>query len=140
MAPMTTAARPPLGRSLLRLFTVQGSWNYERMQGIGMGVAEQPLIRDLEGNGTAYRAAVARAAHFFNAHPYLCGLAVGATARAEHDATADFGARAHRGGARARPLGDLRFPDRVQHRSRRIAVVGAAGRLGVRRAGRNGAA
>ncbi|PYO41811.1 MAG: hypothetical protein DMD33_12520 [Gemmatimonadetes bacterium] len=82
---MTTAARPPLGRSLLRLFTVQGSWNYERMQGIGMGVAEQPLIRDLEGNGTAYRAAVARAAHFFNAHPYLCGLAVGATARAEHD-------------------------------------------------------
>ena len=84
---MTTAsrARPPLARSLLRLFTVQGSWNYERMQGIGMGVAEQPLIRDLSGNGTTYRAAVARAAHFFNAHPYLCGLAVGATARAEHD-------------------------------------------------------
>jgi mannose PTS system EIID component len=78
-------ARPPLARSLLRLFTVQGSWNYERMQGIGMGVAEQPLIRDLSGNGSAYRAAVARAAHFFNAHPYLCGLAVGATARAEHD-------------------------------------------------------
>ncbi|HEV2750598.1 MAG TPA: PTS system mannose/fructose/sorbose family transporter subunit IID [Gemmatimonadales bacterium] len=84
---MTTASgtRPPLARSLLRLFTVQGSWNYERMQGIGMGVAEQPLIRDLSGNGTRYRAAVARAAHFFNAHPYLCGLAVGATARAEHD-------------------------------------------------------
>jgi len=78
-------ARPPLARSLLRLFAVQGSWNYERMQGIGMGVAEQPLIRDLSGNGTTYRAAVARAAHFFNAHPYLCGLAVGATARAEHD-------------------------------------------------------
>lgn len=87
---MTTASppskvRPPLGRALLRLFTVQGSWNYERMQGIGMGVAEQPLIRDLAGNGTVYRAAVARAAQFFNAHPYLCGLAVGATARAEHD-------------------------------------------------------
>ncbi len=85
---MTSAsppARPPLGSALLRLFTVQGSWNYERMQGIGMGVAEQPLIRDLAGNGTAYRAAVARAAQFFNAHPYLCGLAVGATARAEHE-------------------------------------------------------
>ncbi|HZI20910.1 MAG TPA: PTS system mannose/fructose/sorbose family transporter subunit IID [Gemmatimonadales bacterium] len=85
---MSTAgppARPSLGRALLRLFTVQGSWNYERMQGIGMGVSEQPLIRDLAGNGTAYRAAVARAAQFFNAHPYLCGLAVGATARAEHD-------------------------------------------------------
>jgi PTS system mannose-specific IID component len=79
--------RPPLGRSLLRLFTVQGSWNYERMQGVGMGVAEEPLLRDLQtgGNGARYRAAVARGAHFFNAHPYLCGLAVGAAARAEHD-------------------------------------------------------
>lgn len=78
----------PLGRSLLRLFTVQGSWDYERMQGVGMGVAEEPLLRDLRGegsNGTTYHAALARGAHFFNAHPYLCGLAVGATARAEHD-------------------------------------------------------
>ena len=80
-------ARPALGRSLLRLFTVQGSWNYERMQGVGMGVAEEPLLRDLRvaGDGAAYRSAVARGAHFFNAHPYLCGLAVGAAARAEHD-------------------------------------------------------
>ncbi len=78
---------PSLGRSLLRLFTVQGSWDYERMQGIGVGVAEEPLLQDLEasGNGAAYRAAVARGAHFFNAHPYLCGLAVGAAARAEHE-------------------------------------------------------
>ncbi len=83
----TTRARPPLGRTLLRLFTVQGSWDYERMQGVGMGVAEEPLLRDLRrgGNGTAYHSAVARGAHFFNAHPYLCGLAVGATARAEHE-------------------------------------------------------
>ncbi len=80
-------ARPALGRSLLRLFTVQGSWNYERMQGVGMGVAEEPLLRDLRvaGDGAAYRSAVARGAHFFNAHPYLCGLAVGAAARAEHE-------------------------------------------------------
>src|SRR5205085_2282072 len=49
--------------------------------------AEEPLLRDLRvaGNGAAYRAAVARGAHFFNAHPYLCGLAVGAAARAEHE-------------------------------------------------------
>ena len=78
---------PALRRSLLRLFTVQGSYNYERMQGIGVGVAEEPLLRDLRasGNGAAYRAAVARGARFFNAHPYLCGLAVGAAARAEHE-------------------------------------------------------
>jgi PTS system mannose-specific IID component len=87
MAAVTRASRPPLGRSLLRLFTVQGSWNYERLQGIGVGVAEEPLLRDLRasGNGAAYHAAVARGAHFFNAHPYLCGLAVGAAARAEHE-------------------------------------------------------
>src|SRR2546421_6453146 len=90
VAAMSTAPhprRPAFGRSLLRLFTVQGSWNYERMQGVGMGVAEEPLLRDLRvaGNGAVYRAAVARGAHFFNAHPYLCGLAVGAAARAEHE-------------------------------------------------------
>ena len=74
-----------LGRALLRLFAVQGSYNYERMLGLGVGVAEEPLLRDLADG--QYRPAVARGAHFFNAHPYLIGLAVGAAARAEHDGT-----------------------------------------------------
>lgn len=79
--------RSGLGSSLLRLFSVQGSWDYERLQGVGMGVAEEPLLRDfvVRGDSATYRAAVARSAHFFNAHPYLCGLAVGAVARAEHE-------------------------------------------------------
>src|SRR5437879_8966291 len=72
-----------LGRALLRLFAVQGSYNYERMLGVGVGVAEEPLLRDLADG--KYRPAVARGAHFFNSHPYLTGLAVGAAARAEHD-------------------------------------------------------
>jgi PTS system mannose-specific IID component len=85
MAAIAPAAR--LGRAFLRLFTVQGSWNYERMLGVGFGVAEEPLLRDLGGgrDGAAYRAAVARGGRFFNAHPYLAGLAVGAAARAEHE-------------------------------------------------------
>jgi mannose/fructose/N-acetylgalactosamine-specific phosphotransferase system component IID len=76
-----------LANSFLRLFAVQGSWNYQRMLGIGVGVAEEPLLRDLKNgqDDAAYRAAVARGARFFNAHPYLAGLAVGAAARAEHD-------------------------------------------------------
>jgi PTS system mannose-specific IID component len=77
------AMRAPLARVLLRLFAVQGSYNYERMLGVGVGVAQEPLLRDLDGG--LYRPAVARGAHFFNAHPYLIGLAVGAAARAEHD-------------------------------------------------------
>lgn len=75
--------RSRLARSLLRLFAVQGTYNYERMLGVGVGVAEEPLLRDLADG--KYRPAVARGAHFFNAHPYLIGLAVGAAARAEHD-------------------------------------------------------
>jgi len=79
--------KPRLGLSLLRLFTVQGSWTYERMIGVGVGVAEEPLLRDLPGGpgGAAYRAAVARGARYFNAHPYLAGLAVGAAAKAEYE-------------------------------------------------------
>jgi len=75
--------RPSLAAALLRLFAVQGSYNYERMLGVGVGVAEEPLLRDLDDG--KYRPAVARGAHFFNAHPYLVGLAIGAAARAEHD-------------------------------------------------------
>lgn len=85
---VTPPASPPLAASFLRLFMVQASWNYDRLLGVGMGVAEEPLLRGLRrtgGDGTAYRAAVARGAHFFNAHPYLCGLAVGAAARAEYE-------------------------------------------------------
>jgi len=80
--------KTPLAAAFLRLFTVQASWNYDRMVGLGMGIAEEPLLRSLRNgteDGPAYRAAVARGAQFFNAHPYLCGLAVGATARAERE-------------------------------------------------------
>ena len=78
---------PGLGASALRLFTVQGSWNYERMLGVGLGFVTEPLLRDLPGGplGPAYRSALARATGYFNAHPYLVGLAAGALARAEHD-------------------------------------------------------
>ncbi|HUC40957.1 MAG TPA: PTS system mannose/fructose/sorbose family transporter subunit IID [Gemmatimonadales bacterium] len=75
-----------LARALLRLFAVQGSYNYERMLGVGVGVAEEPLLRDLAKE--KYRPAVARGAHFFNSHPYMAGLAIGAAARAEHDGAA----------------------------------------------------
>jgi PTS system mannose-specific IID component len=71
----------------LRLFTVQGSWNYDRMIGVGLGETVAPLLRDLPGgrDGARYREALARASGYFNAHPYLAGVAAGALARAEHD-------------------------------------------------------
>lgn len=74
-------------RALLRLLAVQGAWNYERMIGVGMGYASQPLLSDLEtSDPERHREATSRSAEFFNCHPYLAGLALGAAARAEHDA------------------------------------------------------
>ncbi|HEX6645393.1 MAG TPA: PTS system mannose/fructose/sorbose family transporter subunit IID [Gemmatimonadales bacterium] len=69
-----------------RLYAIQGAWNYERMIGIGMGYAAEPLLEELERADPArHREAVARSAEFFNSHPYLAGVALGASVRAEYD-------------------------------------------------------
>ncbi|MCL6650437.1 MAG: PTS system mannose/fructose/sorbose family transporter subunit IID [Chloroflexi bacterium] len=72
---------------LLRLLAVQGSWNYETMVGTGVGFCLEPALRHLPGGvgGDRYREALARECEYFNAHPYLCAVAVGALARAELD-------------------------------------------------------
>jgi mannose/fructose/N-acetylgalactosamine-specific phosphotransferase system component IID len=75
----------PRLRALLRLISLQASYTYERMQGIGIAVAEEPLLEALRDDPERARAARARSAQYFNAHPYLAGAAVGALARAELD-------------------------------------------------------
>lgn len=78
---------PGLVPTVLRLLVVQASWTYERMQGVGIGFASVPLLRGI--SDPARRAAAqARATEYFNAHPYLDGIAVGAAARAELDGVA----------------------------------------------------
>lgn len=71
----------------LRLFAVQGSWNYEILIGNGIGFCVEPALRLLPGGrgGERYRGALARQSRYFNAHPYLASVAVGALARAELD-------------------------------------------------------
>lgn len=71
----------------LRLLAIQGSWNYEILLGNGVGFCIEPALRQLPGGagGAAYRAALARQSNYFNAHPYLASVAVGALARAELD-------------------------------------------------------
>ena len=65
-------------RALLRLMAVQGAWSYERMIGVGMGYAAEPLLKDLGAVEPArLPEATARSAEFFNCHPYLAGLALG---------------------------------------------------------------
>lgn len=90
MATPIVGRRLPLrtrGAMLLRLFTMQGAWNYETMLGNGIAFAMEPALRRLPGGkgGERYRAAMARHAGYFNAHPYLASVAVGALARAELD-------------------------------------------------------
>lgn len=88
---MTTAPPPlPLRTQMamfLRLLAIQGSWNYETLIGTGTGFCVEPALRLLPGgpDGEPYRAALARQSQYFNAHPYMAAVAVGALARAELD-------------------------------------------------------
>jgi PTS system mannose-specific IID component len=74
-------------RALLRLLAVQGTWNYERMLGVSMGYAAEPLLEDLKTvDPVRHGEAVVRSTEFFNCNPNLAGLALGAMARAEYEA------------------------------------------------------
>jgi mannose PTS system EIID component len=80
----------PLGTRLsmmLRMLAIQGSWNYEILMGNGIGFCIEPALRLLpEGiHSPEFKAALARQSRYFNAHPYLASVAVGALARAELD-------------------------------------------------------
>jgi PTS system mannose-specific IID component len=69
----------------IRTLAIQGSWNYETLLGNGVGFALEPVLRQLPGgvHTDAFKAAVTRESAYFNAHPYLASVAVGALARAE---------------------------------------------------------
>ena len=69
------------------LFAMQGAFNYETMIGNGLAFAMEPALRRLPGGprGPAYAAALGRHSGYFNAHPYLASVAVGALMRAELD-------------------------------------------------------
>lgn len=92
IAPTPTARAPhlPMGTRvhiLMRLLAIQGSWNYEILLGNGIGFCVEPALRLLpEGiHSDRFKAAMARQSQYFNAHPYLASIAVGALARAELD-------------------------------------------------------
>jgi PTS system mannose-specific IID component len=71
----------------IRLLAIQGSWNYEILLGNGIGFCIEPALHLLPGgiHTPAFHQALARESRYFNAHPYLASVAVGALARAELD-------------------------------------------------------
>ena len=92
MTEMPVAPRLPFRTAtamLVRMLAVQASWNYETMLGNGIGFSMEPALRALPGGrtGVPYHEALARETHYFNAHPYLAAVAVGALARVELDGT-----------------------------------------------------
>ncbi|MEP6621180.1 MAG: PTS system mannose/fructose/sorbose family transporter subunit IID [bacterium] len=68
-----------------RTLAIQGSWNYETLLGNGIGFCVEPALRLLPGgtHGAQFKAALTRQSAYFNAHPYLASVAVGALARTE---------------------------------------------------------
>ncbi|MGH7712293.1 MAG: PTS system mannose/fructose/sorbose family transporter subunit IID [Gemmatimonadaceae bacterium] len=109
---MTTPA-PPLpfrthAAMFFRLLAIQGSWNYETLIGTGTGYCIEPALRFLPGgkDGAAYRDALGRESQYFNAHPYLAAVAIGALARAELEGEAPKQIERYRR-ALCSPLGSL---------------------------------
>lgn len=87
---MTAPEKLPLrtrATIFVRMLAIQGSWNYETLLGNGIGFAMEPALRLLPGgpHTPEFKSALARQSRYFNAHPYLAGVAVGALARAELD-------------------------------------------------------
>ncbi|HEU4996606.1 MAG TPA: PTS system mannose/fructose/sorbose family transporter subunit IID [Gemmatimonadaceae bacterium] len=72
---------------LLRTLAIQGAWNYETLLGNGIGFCIEPALRLLPGgvHTPRFKEAMARQSKYFNAHPYLASVAVGALARVELD-------------------------------------------------------
>ncbi|MEO8621313.1 MAG: PTS system mannose/fructose/sorbose family transporter subunit IID [bacterium] len=93
---MTAAIRPMPGAAprvsaltwvniFTRTLAIQGSWNYETLLGNGIGFCVEPALRLLPGgvHSAEFKAALARQSTYFNAHPYMTSVAIGALARAE---------------------------------------------------------
>ena len=79
----------PVGAAVLlqvlwRSFFFLAAANYQRMQNVGFGYAMLPALERLH-TGEALRAATARHLEFFNSHPYMAGLILGASVRIEED-------------------------------------------------------
>ena len=83
---MEEQARPPLLPHFLRLFFLQALWNYQNLQGTGFLFALIPFLskqKDKEDEDHA------KYHGFFNAHPYMASLAIGATLRREATSSQD---------------------------------------------------
>ncbi|MGE5673535.1 MAG: PTS system mannose/fructose/sorbose family transporter subunit IID [Mycobacterium leprae] len=78
-----TITRADLRTLFYRSFALQGSFNYERMQGLGFAWALLPLIKKLYSTKEERAAALKRHLAFFNTHPWTAGPIFGMVASME---------------------------------------------------------
>ncbi|PLX95600.1 MAG: hypothetical protein C0621_03390 [Desulfuromonas sp.] len=83
---MTTSALPFTTRlhCLLRAFLLQGSWNFERMQSLGVLYALLPGLRRIYP-AEQLPAEAKRHLDYFNSHPFLAASILGATLNLEQE-------------------------------------------------------
>ncbi len=79
---MVKIGRWKLFQVWLRLLLLQGSWNFERLQGGGWFYAMAPILRLLYGEKEMLRIAREHVG-YFNTHPYLAPAVAGAVIRLE---------------------------------------------------------
>jgi mannose/fructose/N-acetylgalactosamine-specific phosphotransferase system component IID len=70
---------------LLRSFTIQASWNYERMLGLGFLFSIMPGLRKISSSEDSLRDSASRHLEFFNSHPYLTSYALGSSLKMEEE-------------------------------------------------------
>ena len=67
-----------------RQFLLQGCWNYEGMQNVGFAYSILPVLRDRYGNRPEeFSRALKRHLEFFNTHPAMAAVILGAAIRLE---------------------------------------------------------
>ncbi len=84
------AVSPDARRSVWRRqFLIQGCWNYEGMQNVGFAYAILPALREIySGRPEEALKSVKRHIEFFNTHPILGAMVLGAGVRLEESAAA----------------------------------------------------
>jgi len=76
---------------LMRSFTIQASWNYERMLGLGFLFSMMPGLRKVSSSDGALRERASRHIEFFNSHPYMTSYALGSSLKLEEEHITDGG-------------------------------------------------
>ncbi len=102
-----TLTRRVIASAFARSFLIQGSWNYHTMLGSGFAFAMLPGLRRLFGaEQKEMDESLQRHLEHFNAHPYMCNVALGAALRLEADGADPETVRRFKVAVRG-PLGSL---------------------------------